>query len=161
MDKYNTLPRRLVSRMLDASVLLGIYWLCFSILSISESDMRYVISIVYFSYYLFSLNKYAQTPGMFIMGTKIVDVKDRGTPNLFQVFIRELFGVFIVLVSVLVLKKYAQGENDIIRLFFYTQSSWFILQFFVVIMSRTHRTIHDFIAQTVIVKVMPFGMVKK
>lgn len=98
---------------------------------------------------------------MYVAGTRLVDVNTMKEPRMSQVVLREVLGSYIVLLSILVLERYAQGQGDKLRLFFYTQTSWMILQFLVVVISNRHRTIHDYVAQTVVVKVLPFGIKPK
>ena len=157
MLKFNTLPRRVVARIIDGSILVAIYWMIISVFSFSMGNEKLVIVFLYPLYYVFSLVNYGQTIGMFFIGTKLVLIGNDEKPDLLRILLREMLGVYIVLLSILFLERYAQGEGDKFRLFVYTQTSWAILHFLVVSLSRQHRTIHDYLANTVVIKVMPLG----
>lgn len=161
MNKYNTLPRRLIARVIDGSVLYMFYNLILVSFSFSIETEKFMFAVLYLMYYSFSLGKYSQTFGMFFIGTKLVNADDESMPSVKKVMVREMFGAYLVVLSLLMLERYAQGVGDKFRLFLYTQTSWCILQFFVVVMSKQHRTLHDYFANTVIIKVMPFGAKKR
>lgn len=157
MNKFNTLPRRVVARIIDGSILFAIYWILVSLFTFSMGNEKLIFVFLYPLYYVFSLVKYGQTIGMFFIGTKLVLIDDDEKPDLLRVLLREMLGIYVVLLSILFLERYAQGAGDKFRLFVYTQSSWAILHFMVVSMSKQHRTIHDYLANTVVIKVMPLG----
>ena len=157
MEKFNTLPRRVVARIVDGSILFAVYWIITSIFSFSMGNEKLVVVFLYPLYYVVSLMNYGQTVGMFFIGTKLVLIEGEEKPDLLRTLLREMLGVYMVLVSILFLERYAQGVGDKFRLFVYTQTSWAILHFLVVAMSKQHRTIHDYLANTVVIKVMPLG----
>lgn len=161
MNKYNTLPRRVMARLIDGSVLMTIYLLIVLIFSFSSDTEKMIFVIVYPLYYVGLMSMYGQTVGMYAVGTKLVLSGTEDMPDIMHIMLRELMGVYLVIVSLLFLGRFAQGEGDMFRLFIYTQTSWLILHFLVVSMSKTHRTIHDFLAHTVVIKVIPFGGKKK
>lgn len=130
-------------------------------LNLDEYVLKYIIAVSYFFYYVYLLSRYSQTVGMYIAGTRLIDVNTLKEPRMSQVVLREVLGSYIVLLSILILERYAQGQGDKLRLFFYTQTSWMILQFLVVVISNRHRTIHDYVAQTAVMKVLPFGIKPK
>lgn len=160
-NKYNTLPRRVIARLFDFGLIFGVFYLIELGFSFDEYVFKYVIAVVYFFYYIYTLTRYSQTLGMYIAGTYLIDVHTKKEPRISQIVLREVLGSYIVLLSLLILERYAQGQGDKLRLFFYTQTSWLILQFLVVVISNRHRTIHDFVAQTVVIKVLPFGIKPK
>ncbi len=155
------MPRRVIARLIDFSLIFIVFYLVEWGLNLDEYVLKYIIAVSYFFYYVYLLSKYSQTVGMYVAGTSLVDVNTMKSPRMSQVVLREVLGSYIVLLSILVLERYAQGQGDKLRLFFYTQTSWMILQFLIVVISNRHRTIHDYVAQTVVVKVLPFGIKPK
>jgi uncharacterized RDD family membrane protein YckC len=154
---YKTFWRRFFAAILDSAVFAPLLWISYGLFGIKGYEYtEWVISILGIVYSVYFVSKYGQTFGKMAMGVIILD-KSGSKATLKQAIMRDIIQILCFTPILIYYIKYgttdveslADGERIFVVLLL---SLYSILEVITMLSNKKRRSIHDFIAGTIVVK---------
>jgi uncharacterized RDD family membrane protein YckC len=162
-DKYRTGLKRVWAFLVDWVVFLPLLfidrWLSIKIPSNVEIFGWKVLSFALPIIYRFLMHYFGgQTIGKWVVGIKVLNFSESNKLTLKQCFLRDIFYWFLLILTALDSASliYAGSLNlleAILDWDDFISLCWFLLSIIVMLLTPIRRTIHDYIANTVVVRV--------
>lgn len=167
IEKYQTLPRRLVATLIDAVLVVPLYFLFTYLTSLGEQTLSIVtvISLPIYPYIYTVLlhGRYGQTLGKKLMSLKVVQATDESSVNYVQAFLRVLVPICIWLLGLIsivvggVMVAVGQHVNNLgdlwVTLFGSILIGWYIVDWLCAVISKKSLALHDRISGCVVIKI--------
>ena len=161
-QKYTTTFKRFGAAIIDAIVFLPLLLIQQWHFKANESQTFY-ISWLTFSYliqilYIIILHyKYGQTIGKWVTGIKVKDVSESKNITLNQSILRtlcfsfvEIAGLFYLLYKILNQQKYSMEDYE--NVLSISVLAWTSLEIIIMLSNNKRRSLHDFFAKSVVIK---------
>lgn len=160
MEKYKTLPKRLLAAIIDGIILYPISFL--DSFYTNKSVPLFVmgtlaVAVIYLFYFVFSHAKFGYTIGKKVTGLKVLDVSESRLITVKSSMLRESPLVVINLGVILYAGAFLNTNILEFEEIFYNITSganliWVIAELIYALSNKKNRAIHDLIAGSVVVK---------
>lgn len=157
LENFQTIWPRFWANHIDRIIISGgiflLYWTLFDLLDIQQLKIQKMSDVIYFTVLQFSYSivlhaKTGQTIGKMIMGVKVLTEKESKI-GYWHSILRDSTDMALYLS--LFYSLYSQ-DHTLIFLFFILFSFWTILDIITTLVNKKRRSLHDFIAGTVVMK---------
>ncbi|MBP6455559.1 MAG: RDD family protein [Chitinophagaceae bacterium] len=165
MSIYQNIARRFIAGFIDILVFIPLSLIYDLILNYTENKvlifvLTIISSFITLGYSVWLHSNYGQTIGKALMKIKVMDIDEKKLPSLKQAFLRESIYIIIGILGLLkltydilfseeeflkLIDNYSDFGTDILLY-------WLILELVSMFTNKKHRAIHDFIANTVVLK---------
>ncbi|MCU0438086.1 MAG: RDD family protein [Raineya sp.] len=155
MEKYNTLSPRIIASFIDGICLTIIYLILAGIDLFTQGKLNTYLIFVFFQFWYFIKSHYSsgQTIGKKLAKIKVVAFTDENRLLTFkESFMREFVPIVSYIIQLLLIftNFYSKNTENLFDIFFW---AYFLLDFIVMLSNDKKRSIHDFLANSVVVKV--------
>ena len=164
--KYATFWKRVGAGFLDGAVLAPLQWLNRYTWNATETPPILIMvgilsSFSYLAYSIYFISKFGMTPGKMVTGVIVKRVDESKIPTVKQAILRDIVAVvtkpifcIIMIVNVIngELANRGYGSFENMKIMTWIMGTWFIMEFVTLLMSKKRRSVHDFIAGTVVVR---------
>ncbi|MCU0439574.1 MAG: RDD family protein [Raineya sp.] len=144
---------RIVAIIIDGMILLSVDFLIIFLVGRDKSTTYHIISkFVYFSYFIYGHSYFGQTIGKAFANIKVVSFQDENELlNIFQCVRRESIAIFFVIIEVFLIFFKYNNIILIVSLLEYTTYLWIFLEIITMLFNKKQRSIHDLIANSVVI----------
>jgi uncharacterized RDD family membrane protein YckC len=164
-DKYNTFQKRFLAGLID-----GIVFIPFAIFDNYFHDIAnntifiawQLVSLISWTlYYVIGHGKYGQTIGKKVVGIKVLNINEDNVIGYRKAFIREAVWIFVTIICLMyyAIESFKNPNNSqelrvsIIDVYSgMTMLVWFLLELVTMLFNEKRRALHDYIADSVVVK---------
>jgi uncharacterized RDD family membrane protein YckC len=166
LKKYDTFWPRFGAGVIDGILFAPLMWGIFVLLQRSHATLTFVPLFVLFQYAFITYSitmhaRYGQTLGKMVTNVKVMDISEeplspqqavmRDLPYLAILSLETVFGLFWAFEASAPSFDRVVNSNNVV--FEYVDSGWFILEVITMLFSQKRRALHDFIADSVVVRI--------
>jgi uncharacterized RDD family membrane protein YckC len=164
MDRYNTFSARFLAGIIDGVILIPIGLIEYWIINSSDNTFILIMGVLfsYSSFYIYTVYFHwstGQTLGKKWMNIRVVDKSETRLLTLRQSFMRdsiyiilEVIGLIILISSIIQLGEYPFGESVIENYLDWLGVLWFLLEIVTMLTNERRRALHDFLANSVVIR---------
>ena len=156
-DKYQTFFPRLGATIIDAIIFLPIFYLGHSVLGVNTDEsfvwILFFNSLMY-SYSIVSHYKFGKTIGKHFSSIKVVRNNDENKLlSLRQSFLRDIIGIALFVLELAVVGFHYSNSTTGQMIIILSSFLWIIAEIITMLFSERRRSIHDYIANSVCIKI--------
>ena len=162
VKRYSTFWPRFLAVILDRTCLSMLSQLLASVIKVSPGNLigvfGYVslLSIHIYAIFLHGLYGYGQTVGKLLLSLKVVNYPDEKDINFKQAILRDIVPVFLITTAILIYIVPINQNSNLKQLVLLwvniLYNMWYLLEIIIMFSNKKRRALHDFIAQTIVIK---------